>query len=175
MSLSDFRLDFAGGILESPLWHTVAFIAGLLAAVGGALAYADARSTLDFMSDSQANALLKAQSARPVEISVEQSRALREQVNAVNQYIRLLNVPWDDVFRAIRPPPDVKVAILGLDMAGRADSLRISAEADRPEEMTDYVAYLTDKRQLIDIYLVRHELTRDGNFRFDVEAAWRNR
>jgi hypothetical protein len=103
-----------------------------------------------------------------------------QRMAAVNAAIQRLNLPLDAVLASVRPPKDLRVALVGLEAAGTAQSasaLKITADAASPEEMTRYVAYLADRGPFGQAELVRHEVTAGPNglvlFRFSVEAAWR--
>ncbi len=81
-------------------------------------------------------------------------------------------MPWDAILRAIEPPKAMDVALLSLDTAGRAGALRLAGRASKAEEMTDYVSFLAERKNFTSAYLVKHELLREGGYRFDVEAQW---
>lgn len=173
MSLRVLELDFVAGSRQRPAWHVLALVAGLAACAAAAVVHLDVRSTSNLLQKGIDSARGRQQQVRLKEISPQQLRALQERAAAVNRQIEGLNVPWGTILRTMQPPSDIQVSILSIDATGQADGLKIAALAERPEEMTDYVAYLSDKHRLRDTYLVRHELTAEGKYRFDVESAWR--
>ncbi len=115
-------------------------------------------------------------------LSAEEKRKLAMRVKAVNAHIRVLNLRWDEIFRALRPEPHNDVRLLALETgAGTGDTagttLHISAEASGAESMTGYAAYLAQQPRLHNVTLVRHEAGREagaapGSIRFRVEALW---
>jgi len=109
--------------------------------------------------------------------SASEQRALDIKVRAINEAIGQLNLPITSLLRAIQPPRDVRVVLLGMDVAGRnMGVLKISAEARTGQEMATYVAYLSDKRIFDTVYLTKHEIAEhdpEQPFRFTLEATWR--
>jgi len=119
-----------------------------------------------------------------------------KRIAAVNAVIADLNIPLPRLLQALQAPPDLKVALLGLELVAARDraggtsdirssrpTLKILAEAPTSEDMTRYVAYLAGRKPLSHAYLVRHEVpdSSAGNgvasgaqtaYRFTVEVAW---
>lgn len=115
------------------------------------------------------------------------SREEKTRIVAVNAAIRQMNLPVAALLEAMPPPEDIRVALLGVDLAGqsqsaaaasnRASTLRITAEARTGEEMANYVAFLADRRPFTAAYLVRHEVMEtqaEKPYRFMVEAVWQD-
>lgn len=173
MSLRTPHIDFIQGTAALPAWHMPIMAACLATSVVAVLPLLDILSTRDLLRASLAYTQDRHRQARPVVIPPQQLRALQEQIKTVNRQIQILNVPWGRVLRTMQPPSAIHVVILGLESTGQADTLRVSALADKPVDMTEYVAYLAEKRLLHDTYLIRHETVADGKLRFDVETAWR--
>lgn len=189
VTLRAVSIDFAG---VSRRWSGRA--AGLLLVAGAVLAWAaleclDAWQTLGIYRQDHARQLRR---TAPQPAPAEQggkatggftppARAAAAQIQAVNRHIRQLNIPWDAVFSSVRPPGGIAVDLLALETAARAGALRVSALAPRAEVMTEYLAYLAEKRKgvgqarLHEVYLVRHETPHDGGMRFDLEAVWQPR
>jgi hypothetical protein len=106
-------------------------------------------------------------------------------VRAVNAAIREINLPIGAVLRALQPPRDIRVALLGIAVEptsadlGSADAqratLKISAESASGTEMTRYVGYLAGRPPLERAYLVSHVVEAGSAYpyRFTVEVAWR--
>ncbi len=118
---------------------------------------------------------------RPGTLSGEQ----KNRIVAVNAAIRQLNMPVAALLHALQPPGDIRVALLGVDLAGQGQTgtatgkpistLRITAEARTGEEMASYVAFLSDRRPFVAAYLVRHEVMEteaEKPYRFTAEAVW---
>ncbi|MCM2250775.1 MAG: hypothetical protein NDJ19_00295 [Ramlibacter sp.] len=110
----------------------------------------------------------------------------RERLLAVNHVIAHLNIPVEDVLRAIQPPADIHVGLIGLEAsaagAQRSDGtagqplLKVMAEAPSALDMTRYVSYLGGRRPLTRAELLKHEFIKTGNtdapYRFHVEIGW---
>jgi hypothetical protein len=109
--------------------------------------------------------------------SASERRELDARILTVNEAIGQLNLPVTALLRAIQPPRDVRVALLGMDVTGRdAGMLKISAEARTGQEMATYVAYLAEKKLFGTVYLTKHEIAEhdaERPFRFTLEATWR--
>jgi len=122
-----------------------------------------------------------------------------KRVAAVNAVVSELNIPLPHLLRALQPPKDIRVGLLGLELvagrergaepAGAMDvrvsrpTLKVHAEAPTSIDMTRYVAFLSDRKPLNHAYLVRHEVPdnaagQSGNtrasYRFTVEVAWKD-
>jgi len=110
-----------------------------------------------------------------------------------------LNIPVPRVLRALQPPRDIRVGLLGLELvagrergaepAGAVDvrisrpTLKVHAEALTSTDMTRYVAFLSDRKLLNHAYLVRHEVPESAagqsgspraTYRFTVEVVWKD-
>lgn len=109
------------------------------------------------------------------------SKAQKDQVLAINSAIRQLNMPVAELLRALNPPQDIRVALLGIDLidddsdAG-LPKLKLSAEALSGEDMTRYVGFLDGRRPFVQASLVRHEVMQnvsESPWRFTMELTWR--
>lgn len=112
----------------------------------------------------------------------------RERLLAVNRIIGHLNIPVEGVLRAIQPPADIQVGLIGLEAFAsdtqRSDGtagrplLKVMAEAPSALDMTRYVSYLGGRRPLTRAELLKHELVKRGNsdssYRFYVEIGWQS-
>jgi hypothetical protein len=177
------RLNFVEILPRARGWRLALLLAGLL---GLALA------GIDWLSQSEANAAIEARlrQMRPrispsAPLPAARQRELQEQARAVRIAVRQLNMPISELIRSLQPPQDVRVAVLGFDVGGPhggADSegaasgtLKISAEARTPQEMTTYVAFLADQHLFKSVYLIKHELNAtspEKPYRFLLEAQW---
>jgi len=110
------------------------------------------------------------------------SKEERQKIQAVNVAVRQLNLPVAPLLRAIQPPKDIRVAILGVEFSpargeGEMPTIKIAAEARTGEEMARYTSFLATRRPLIDAYLINHEVAENvplKPYRFTVEAKWRD-
>ena len=105
------------------------------------------------------------------------SREESSRIRAVNTAIRELNLPIGAILRALQPPQELHVAVLGVDAASGASArtIRVTAEAPTGEDMAQYVKFISERHPLFSAYLIRHEIieTASGHpYRFTVDAQW---
>lgn len=106
-------------------------------------------------------------------------------IRAVNAAIREINLPIATLLRALQPPRDIRVALLGIavEPAGAANdaadgfaTLKLSAESASGAEMARYVGHLAGRAPLQRAYLVSHSVDETDTaypYRFTVELTWR--
>lgn len=119
-----------------------------------------------------------AQRSAPAPVAWNREELAR--IPAVNAAIRQLNQPVGPVLRALVPPQELQVAVLGVDVGGGqaagAGRLRIQAEARTGADMARYAAFVAQGRHFKDAYLSEHQVapeTPGQPYRFTVEAVWR--
>jgi hypothetical protein len=108
------------------------------------------------------------------------SREELARIGAVNAAIRQLNLPIGAVLQALRPPRDIRVAVLQVETSSAATGeaanlLKITAEAPSSAEMTRYVAFVSEQKPFMRAYLTHHEhpdKESTERFRFTMEAQW---
>jgi hypothetical protein len=108
------------------------------------------------------------------------NKSQQEQVLAANIAIRQLNLPAAQLLRALAPPKDIRVALLGIDLSDSANEsaaakFKLNAETRSGEEMTRYIAFLADRKPFVQAYLVRHEVMQnmpERPWRFTLELTW---
>ena len=165
MSVRTVRLNRVSGP-RPRRWHGVFAAISILSvtAAGVACGYsADVhRSLLDAIR--AVDAKRRVAQAPPAPPSLEQLARIR----AVTPYVAALNLPWDRVLRAVRPPKNSMVYLFALDAEPESGRLRVRATTAQAEAMTDYVAALAAHRSLADVYLVKHEIPKEGGYRFEV-------
>jgi hypothetical protein len=104
-------------------------------------------------------------------------------IKVVNGAVRQLNLPIADILRALKPPPDLRVTVLGVDASsatagaapGVASSVKIVAQAQSGAEMARYAAYVGSRAPFTSAYLVGHDVDGTGaaqTYRFTLEALW---
>lgn len=178
------RLNFADGRAPARGWRMIILCFGVLAL---------SISGVNWLVQYEENAALnkQLQKTRPrVEpkptMSAAQQRELQEQVKTVKAAVYQLNVPIFELIKALQPPKDIRVVLLGLDVGSHkggneiAESeggglLKISAEAKTPQEMTTYVAFLAEQSLFRTVYLLKHEqnaASSEKPYRFMLEAQW---
>ena len=106
--------------------------------------------------------------------SAEEIKSLQQEVNVVNKQIRQLNQRWDRLLNDLRVYPGGNVSSLSLEVNAVSGVVRYFAVAENVETMTDYAAYLADKKTLQAVLISRHEMDMQG-LRFVVDAKWAER
>jgi hypothetical protein len=113
------------------------------------------------------------------------SREELARIQAVNAAIREINLPIGPLLRAVRPPRDLRVALLGISVEptsatnapdGSLATIKLSAESASGAEMARYVGHLAKEQPLIRAYLVNHVVDETDSaypYRFNVELSWR--
>ncbi|TKC86309.1 PilN domain-containing protein [Trinickia terrae] len=99
-----------------------------------------------------------------------------KQAAAVNAAVARLNLPWDDILNALEAATPSQVAVLSITPEAGSALIRIEAEGNNSEDMIAYLKALGRQPLFARVYLVKHELAKDGMdgvFRFQIEAAWR--
>ncbi|MDB5815462.1 MAG: hypothetical protein JWN23_2579 [Rhodocyclales bacterium] len=117
-----------------------------------------------------------------VQRPISWSREEVSRVQAVNEAIRELNLPISALMLALQPPSDIRVAVLGVDLAGtntskldQSSAVKIVAEARSSVDMARYVGFLAVRKPFIRAYLLQHEIVESAPlrpYRFTVEATW---
>lgn len=101
------------------------------------------------------------------------------QVQQVNEAVRRLNLPIDALLEGLRPPQDIRVAVLSVDVraggtGGRGLGL-VRAQAEEGVDMARYVAFVAGRTPFSDALLKQHERREDEPGRpylFTMEATW---
>lgn len=173
------NLDFARRAPPLAGWRLALLASGLLAL---------AATSANWMVQTRAAGALEGQLARAqprivrtAALGPAQIKAQEQKLRSVAEAVRQLNLPVARLVRTIQAPPDIRVALLGLDLAGKPDaggpagSLKISAEAETAQDMMNYVAYLNEQPLFTSVYLVKHEMRSSAPgrpYRFQLEAQW---
>lgn len=174
-------LDAVPAAVASPRWLRWAAAASVAAALlGGLEAWQLARQA----QAAQAEWVALREAPAPVLRQAPWSREDLARVAAVNAAVRELNLPISALLAALQPPADLRVAVLGVDVAsgtpaeaGGASRVKISAQAVSGADMARYVAYVARRRPFDGAYLVRHEIAMEvpeRPWRFTVEASWKD-
>lgn len=151
-------------------------VAGLLLCVLAGVRAQKLLARLDALDAQTAHlAARAAQSARlPATVASEPIAA--PQATAVNAAVARLNLPWGEILDALEAATPKQVALLSIAPEPSRATLRIEAEGSRSEDMIDYLKALEQQPLFGRVYLVKHEIARDGTdgvVRFEVEAQWR--
>ncbi|MDN2716425.1 hypothetical protein [Janthinobacterium sp. SUN120] len=127
--------------------------------------------------------LAQLQPPRPVRapLSATQQRERDSELKQVAVAVRQLNLPVTRLVKTVQAPRDVRVALLGLDLNAQqgqdgASVLKIAAEAETPQDMLNYLAFLNQQPMFSSVYLLKHEMNANAPehpYRFQLEAQWR--
>ncbi len=96
-----------------------------------------------------------------------------ERTRAINDAIRRLNLPWEDILVALNRSASPHVALLALEPETSSSVIKLQAEAKSFEAMLDYQRQL--EALFPEVVLTRHEvlLKEPGApVRFTVQARW---
>lgn len=179
--MKPLRIDFAPPSLRRSLFRTPARSIALLFAIASLSfsvamqfkAYREVREGLDALHAALA---ARSQAARPVALAAQPKLVLPEaQVQAVNDAVMQLNVPWRDLYEAVRAATPSNVALLALEPDAKRRTLRITAETRNSDDMLAYVAKMQELSWFGSVVLTRHEIAeQDPNrpLRFQVAAQW---
>jgi len=114
-------------------------------------------------------------------LSAARQRERDLELKQVATAVRQLNLPVTRLIKTVQAPRDVRVALLGLDLNAQqgqdgASMLKIAAEAETPQDMLNYLAFLNQQPMFSSVYLLKHEMnanTPEHPYRFQLEAQWR--
>jgi len=175
------QIDFAPRSLRRTLLRTPPRSAGYLAAVA-ALCFTTVMTFSRYQEDQAELAALQGalaarnHAARPLPVAATPKAAVPEaQARAVNDAVMRLNLPWRDVFEAVRAATPNSVALLALEPDAKRRTLRITAEARSSDDMLAYVARMQEQSWFGTVSLTRHEIAeQDPNrpLRFQLTAQW---
>ena len=175
------HIDFAPPSLRRTLFRTPVRSAALLFAIAclcfsAAMQFKAYREEREQVEALQAALAARSQAARPLPVSAQPKLALPEsQVQAVNDAVMQLNLPWRDLYDAVRAATPGNVALLALEPDAKRRTLRITAETRNSDDMLAYVARMQEQAWFGSVVLTRHEIAeQDPNrpLRFQVAAQW---
>lgn len=174
------RIDFAPRSLRRTLFRVPLQALGPLigAIVMCALAAIYGQKYLEDQHELEAlRAALEARRALPVQVAAAPPRIVvpEQQANAVNDAIMQLNLPWRELYEAVRAATPDSVALLALEPDAKRRSLRVTAEARSSDDMFAYVGQMQAQEWFSTVVLTRHEIVeQDPNkpVRFQISAQW---
>jgi Tfp pilus assembly protein PilN len=100
------------------------------------------------------------------------------EMKGAHEVVMQIDLPWEDLFRAVESSPQTEVALLSIDPDAKQQRLKLTAEARNLPAMLDYVRYLQQQGSLSDIYLQSHQVQRqdpERPVRFVLIATWKTR
>jgi len=175
------RLEFLppGAAQTYKGWRLILCLAGIAILLPAALNW-----LVQFQETRRLEAqLAQLQPARPVRapLSAAQQRERDIELKQVAAAVRQLNLPVTRLIKTVQAPRDVRVALLGLDLNAQqgqdgASVLKVAAEAETPQDMLNYLAFLNQQPMFSSVYLLKHEMnvnTPEHPYRFQLEAQWR--
>lgn len=119
----------------------------------------------------EADRFTQRQAGRPLDASRPENRALAAEVLRANAVAARLQVPWEALFTDLELAAGEGVTLLGLEPEGGLRRLRITGEARRFEDLTQYLRRLEGTPALHNVFLTGHEL-RDRGLTFTLTADW---
>lgn len=106
--------------------------------------------------------------------ALQPSQAEFAQVGRANAVLRSLNVPWEDLFRAVEASANGDVALLQLQPDAQKGTVRITAEATDYAALVAYAGELSRHEPIAAVMLQSHEQdARSRSLRFTLVARWR--
>lgn len=171
-------LDFVRGPRAPRRWQWAVAAALMLATA--ALGWQAHRVQADLAASRASLQALQAAPVRPKRPEGAARRVQEDELRIARMQWSALELPVDDLFAAVRPPADVRAALLSVELSAprlRANSstVRLSGEARDSEAMTLYLAHLGSTRPFVGAELTHHEALGargGGAHRFTMEATW---
>jgi Tfp pilus assembly protein PilN len=93
-----------------------------------------------------------------------------------NAIKRQLNLPWDELFKAIEASKGDSVALVSIAPDAQLRQLKLAGEAKSFADMLEYVKRLNGVSMFESAYLLDHGLARQGSgeiLRFTIVATWK--
>lgn len=183
MGLSRFECMPRAAVPRLSGWRLALCLAGIIALLPAAFTWlVQVQETRRLEAQ-----LAQLQPASPVRapLSASQQRERDLELKQVATAVRQLNLPVTRLIKTVQAPRDVRVALLGLDLNAQqgqdgASVLKIGAEAETPQDMLNYLAFLSQQPMFSSVYLLKHEMSTDTRanaaerpYRFQLEAQWR--
>lgn len=104
------------------------------------------------------------------------SAELQEKMQAARQLANELQMPWAAVFTALETAALKDAALLAIEPDTKKHQLKITVEAKNKEVMFDYLQRVENTPELMDVYLLKHEILLDVDqhpLRFVLVAKWK--
>lgn len=179
------RINFVTRGAPATGWRLALLVAGLLAFGAAGIHWIVQLRSVNRLEAQLAQ--VQPRQAQRAPLSAAQQRDQDQQLRSIADAVRQLNLPVTRLVKTVQAPPDIRVALLGLDLNGKTEpgdgaskaasgALKISAEAETAQDMMNYVAFLGEQPLFTTAYLVKHEVNAaapNHPYRFNVEAQWR--
>lgn len=108
----------------------------------------------------------------PISRRPQDARALAGEVARANTIAARLSVPWVDLLTDLETAAGGHVTLVGLEPDGNLRRLRITGEARRFEDVTQYLRRLEGARSLQNVFLTAHETRERGGVAFTLTTDW---
>ena len=166
-------MDFTGR--RAPLRATEAawLAAGLLALAGAGWHYgqlAGERATLQ-ASLRDAERFARRDTPRAADPRAGDARALAAEVARANAVAARLNIPWESLFADLETAGGSGIVLTGFEPEAGMRRLKITGEAARYEDVTQYLRRLDATPTFQNVFLAGHEL-RERGLSFTLTADW---
>lgn len=119
----------------------------------------------------EAERFTQRQAGRSLDPNRPDARALAAEVVRANAVAARLQVPWEALFTDLELAAGDGVTLTGLEPEGGMRRLRITGEARRFEDLTQYLRRLEGTPALHNVFLTGHE-QRDRGLTFTLTADW---
>lgn len=179
--MKPLHLDLAPFSMQRQLYrtHPIArwlVVAGLVSCVLAGYRAHKLFDRLDSLDRQSAHLAARAAQSARAHVKVTSAPVDAKQGAAVNAAVARLNQPWANILDAVEAATPPQVALLSIAPEPNRALLRIEAEGSNSHDMLDYLTALEQQPLFGRVYLVKHEVTRDGTdsvIRFLIEAQWR--
>ncbi len=111
----------------------------------------------------------------PAKLVAPRAPTPEAQIQAVNQAILQLNLPWRDLLNGLEAGTPKTIALLALEPDAKKFSLKGLAEARDSDAMIEFISQMKKQAIFDDVLLSKHEINeQDPNkpLRFQFEARW---
>jgi hypothetical protein len=159
MAVRSIQLDFLQPFGRPSRWGPWLLVVGALAAVA-VVSYQSHLGREVAAREAQLASLRGMTSRSLSAISEQDSDApeVRDQIKKANGVLRLMNVPWGELFAAIESAENGTVALLAVQPDPRSRSVLIGGQARSLPGVFAYMERLEHTGRLRDVVLVSHEL-----------------
>lgn len=170
-------IEFAAKTAVRRLAGAVVLACGIAAAAASVWQYVSATRELERIEDDIRAATDAAERRRTVAATRAAPQIPGERINAINDAIARLNVPWSELFAAFEGKRPKEVALLALLPDARKRVLVVQAETVTARAMIDFVDRLRAMPSFTEAVLVKHERREQDAgqpYRFAVEVHWKD-
>ena len=168
-------IQFAAGLSARRMLGIALLILGVVVAAVGVWQYASTSRELERIEADIRSATGEAEKRRAKSARAAPQMA-DAKINAINNAIARLNVPWNELFAAFEAERPKEVGLLALLPDPRRRVLIVHAETLTARAMTDFVDRVRAAPAFTEAVLVKHERREQDAgqpYRFAVEVHWK--